>query len=70
MFFCVVIGAFALGNAMPSVQNFSQARGAAYALWKIIDTVTCFSSFLRKIDIINLGDDSNVNSVEIGRAHL
>ena len=45
MFFCVVIGAFALGNAMPSVQNFSQARGAAYALWEIIDTVTYFSYF-------------------------
>lgn len=40
VFFAVVIGAFALGNAAPNLQNFSVAKGAAYALWEIMDTVS------------------------------
>ena len=40
VFFSVVIGAFALGNAAPQLENFGTAQGAAYALWEIMDTVS------------------------------
>ena len=36
-FFCVLIGAWALGNAFPNLQKAAEARGAAYSLYKIID---------------------------------
>ncbi len=39
VFFCVLIGAFSLGNAGPNLQSFSVARGAAYAVYRIIDQV-------------------------------
>ena len=40
VFFSVLIGAFGIGNAAPNVQNFSQARGAAYTLYDIIKKVS------------------------------
>jgi len=39
VFFCVVFGAMALGNAAPSLQNIGTARGAAFTIWNIIDMV-------------------------------
>jgi hypothetical protein len=30
---------FSLGQAAPHLQSVAQAKGAAYGLWKIIDTV-------------------------------
>ena len=40
MFFGVVIGAFSIGNAAPNIQNFAESRGAAYAIFQIIDNVS------------------------------
>ncbi len=39
VFFCVLIGAFSLGNAAPNLQDFATARGAAYTIYNIIDQV-------------------------------
>ena len=39
VFFCVLIGAFAVGNAAPNLQDFANSRGAAYAIYHIIDSV-------------------------------
>ncbi|XP_033762473.1 LOW QUALITY PROTEIN: ATP-dependent translocase ABCB1-like [Pecten maximus] len=36
VFFSIVIGAFALGNAMPNLQAISTARGAAYMIYNLI----------------------------------
>lgn len=36
VFFSIVIGAFALGNAMPNLQALSTARGAAYMIYNLI----------------------------------
>ncbi len=36
---CVMFGAFALGNAAPNLQYLSTARGAAHAVYAIIDQV-------------------------------
>ncbi|KAK7110228.1 ATP-dependent translocase ABCB1-like isoform X2 [Littorina saxatilis] len=38
VFFSVLIGAFSLGNASPSMESFNSARGAAYVIFKLIDT--------------------------------
>ncbi|KAL8602924.1 hypothetical protein ACOMHN_062619 [Nucella lapillus] len=37
VFFSVLIGAFSLGNASPSIQSFNSARGAAYIVFQLID---------------------------------
>jgi len=37
VFFCVIIGAFALGNAAPNLQNVGAARGAAFVIWNLVD---------------------------------
>jgi ATP-binding cassette subfamily B (MDR/TAP) protein 1 len=42
VFFSVVIGAFSLGAGSPNVQDFANARGAAYAVYRIIDQVFLF----------------------------
>lgn len=39
VFFCVVFGAFAVGNAFPNLTNLQTAKGAAYVVYNIIDTV-------------------------------
>ena len=39
VFFAVNIAVFSLGQAAPQLQLLAQARGAAFELWKIIDTV-------------------------------
>jgi hypothetical protein len=33
------MGVFSLGQATPHLQSVAQAKGAAYALWQIVDTV-------------------------------
>ncbi|KAL8570376.1 hypothetical protein ACOMHN_035794 [Nucella lapillus] len=38
VFFCVLIGAFSLGNASPSVGSLAAAWGAAYVIFQMIDT--------------------------------
>lgn len=42
VFFCVMIGAFAMGNAGPNFQYFSTARGAAHKVYSIIDQVLSY----------------------------
>ncbi|XP_044534852.1 ATP-dependent translocase ABCB1-like [Gracilinanus agilis] len=37
VFFSVLIGAFSIGQASPSIEAFANARGAAYEVFKIID---------------------------------
>ena len=44
--FGVLIGAFSIGNAAPNIQNFATARGAAYAIYNIIDMVLIIRSVL------------------------
>ncbi|XP_075067977.1 ATP-dependent translocase ABCB1 isoform X2 [Mixophyes fleayi] len=39
VFFSVIIGAFSVGQTAPNIEAFSNARGAAYAIFNIIDNV-------------------------------
>lgn len=39
VFFAVLIGAFSLGNAAPSLQEFAVARGAAAFVFQVIDRI-------------------------------
>ena len=41
MFFGVLIGAFALGQAAPNAEAFSSALGAAGAIFEVIKRVSC-----------------------------
>ena len=45
VFFAVLIGAFALGQALPNLENLSAAAGASVNIFETIDLV-CFSFFL------------------------
>ena len=40
VFFCVIIGAFSIGNAFPNLSHLATARGAAYTVFEIIDAVS------------------------------
>ncbi|XP_033097909.1 ATP-dependent translocase ABCB1-like [Anneissia japonica] len=44
VFFCVMIGSFSLGNITPHLSSVATARGAAYALFEIIDNVPSIDS--------------------------
>ncbi|XP_035418388.1 ATP-binding cassette sub-family B member 5 [Cygnus atratus] len=37
VFFCVLVGAFSLGQAAPNLESVSNARGAAYEVYRIIN---------------------------------
>ena len=39
VFFCIVIGAFAIGTAAPNLEKITTARAAAYTIWNLIDRV-------------------------------
>ncbi|CAJ0964426.1 unnamed protein product [Ranitomeya imitator] len=45
VFFSVIIGAFAVGQTSPNIEAFSNARGAAYAVFNIIDNKPKIDSF-------------------------
>ncbi|XP_055974168.1 ATP-dependent translocase ABCB1 [Sorex fumeus] len=45
VFFSVLIGAFSIGQASPSIEAFANARGAAYEIFKIIDNKPNIDSF-------------------------
>ncbi|XP_007954825.2 ATP-dependent translocase ABCB1 [Orycteropus afer afer] len=45
VFFSVLIGAFSIGQATPSIEAFANARGAAYEVFKIIDNKPCIDSY-------------------------
>ncbi|XP_077979292.1 ATP-dependent translocase ABCB1-like [Glandiceps talaboti] len=44
VFFAVLIGAFSLGNAGPSIGDIAVARGAARKIWDIIDLIPSIDS--------------------------
>ncbi|XP_038611446.1 ATP-dependent translocase ABCB1 isoform X2 [Tachyglossus aculeatus] len=45
VFFSVLIGAFSIGQASPSIEAFANARGAAYEVFKIIDNEPKIDSY-------------------------
>ncbi|XP_074196785.1 ATP-dependent translocase ABCB1 isoform X2 [Rhinolophus sinicus] len=45
VFFSVLIGAFSVGQASPSIETFANARGAAYEIFKIIDNKPNIDSY-------------------------
>ncbi|XP_072507688.1 ATP-dependent translocase ABCB1 isoform X2 [Notamacropus eugenii] len=56
VFFSVLIGAFSIGQASPSIEAFANARGAAYGVFKIIDSnpnIDSYSTSGHKPDNIN-----------------
>lgn len=40
VFFSILVGAFSVGQAAPCIDAFANARGAAYAIFNIIDNVS------------------------------
>ncbi|XP_069318702.1 ATP-dependent translocase ABCB1 [Eulemur rufifrons] len=45
VFFSVLIGAFSIGQASPSIEAFANARGAAYEVFNIIDNEPSIDSY-------------------------
>ncbi|XP_058153055.1 ATP-dependent translocase ABCB1 isoform X2 [Dasypus novemcinctus] len=45
VFFSVLIGAFSVGQASPSIESFANARGAAYEIFNIIDNKPNIDSY-------------------------
>uniref|UniRef100_A0A803YIU4 ATP binding cassette subfamily B member 1 n=1 Tax=Meleagris gallopavo TaxID=9103 RepID=A0A803YIU4_MELGA len=45
VFFSVLIGAFSIGQTTPSIEAFANARGAAYAIFNIIDNEPQIDSY-------------------------
>ncbi|XP_012576422.1 PREDICTED: multidrug resistance protein 1 isoform X2 [Condylura cristata] len=45
VFFSVLIGAFSVGQATPSIEAFANARGAAYEIFNIIDNKPSIDSY-------------------------
>ncbi|XP_019363912.1 PREDICTED: multidrug resistance protein 1 [Gavialis gangeticus] len=45
VFFAILIGAFSVGQTAPSIEALANARGAAYAIFKIIDNEPQINSF-------------------------
>ncbi|KAK1334928.1 hypothetical protein QTO34_004500 [Cnephaeus nilssonii] len=45
VFFSVLIGAFSIGQASPSIEAFANARGAAHEIFKIIDNKPSIDSY-------------------------
>ncbi|XP_006891548.1 PREDICTED: multidrug resistance protein 1 [Elephantulus edwardii] len=45
VFFSVLIGAFSIGQASPSIEAFANARGAAYEVFRIIDNEPGIDSY-------------------------
>uniref|UniRef100_A0A7M4F350 ATP binding cassette subfamily B member 1 n=1 Tax=Crocodylus porosus TaxID=8502 RepID=A0A7M4F350_CROPO len=45
VFFAILLGAFGIGQTAPSIEAFATARGAAYAIFKIIDNEPEINSF-------------------------
>ncbi|XP_014643709.1 PREDICTED: multidrug resistance protein 1-like [Ceratotherium simum simum] len=56
VFFSVLIGAFSIGQASPNIEAFANARGAAYDIFRIIDSkpsIDSYSTSGHKPDNIN-----------------
>ncbi|CAF0852957.1 unnamed protein product [Adineta ricciae] len=67
VFFSIITAVFSLGQAAPHLQSLAQARGAAFALWNIIDTPSAISiddpNGIKKEDFVGEIKFSNVNFV-------
>ncbi|CAF0836926.1 unnamed protein product [Adineta ricciae] len=67
VFFSIITAVFSLGQAAPHLQSLAQARGAAFALWSIIDTPSAISiddpNGIKKEDFVGEIEFSNVNFV-------
>ncbi|CAF1309030.1 unnamed protein product, partial [Rotaria sordida] len=67
VFFSITTAVFNLGQAAPHLQLVAQARGAAYTLWKIIDTPSTITisnlNCIQKEDLIGDIKFSNVHFV-------
>ncbi|NXL60490.1 MDR1 protein, partial [Chordeiles acutipennis] len=48
VFFSVLMGAFSIGHTAPSIEAFASARGAAYAVFNIIDNEPQIDSYSEK----------------------
>ncbi|GAB5568501.1 phosphatidylcholine translocator ABCB4 isoform X1 [Prionailurus iriomotensis] len=48
VFFSILVGAFSVGQAAPCIDAFANARGAAYAIFNIIDNSPKIDSFSEK----------------------
>ncbi|XP_030879928.1 ATP-dependent translocase ABCB1 isoform X3 [Leptonychotes weddellii] len=64
VFFSVLIGAFSIGQASPSIEAFANARGAAYEIFKIIDNVCIDGQDIRAINVRHLREITGVVSQE------
>ncbi|KAK2157053.1 hypothetical protein NP493_1916g00030 [Ridgeia piscesae] len=49
--YCVMTGAFSIGSAAPNIQAFSAARGAAAAIFNIIDQIVLDGIDIQDIDV-------------------
>ncbi|XP_078094662.1 ATP-dependent translocase ABCB1-like isoform X2 [Mustelus asterias] len=45
IFFCVTFGTFSIGQTAPYIEAFSNARGAAFAIYKILDEKSAIDGF-------------------------
>ncbi|XP_067859774.1 ATP-dependent translocase ABCB1-like [Heptranchias perlo] len=45
IFFCVTFGTFSIGQTAPYIEAFSNARGAAYEIYKILDEKSAIDNF-------------------------
>ncbi|GCC29142.1 hypothetical protein chiPu_0007579 [Chiloscyllium punctatum] len=45
IFFCVTFGTFSIGQTAPYIEAFSNARGAAYEIYKILDEKSAIDGF-------------------------
>lgn len=57
VFFAVLIGAFFMGQGGPNFEAFAAARGAAFAVYRIIDRIPKIDVFAEKQGIENRGAD-------------
>jgi len=46
VFFCIVLGTFAIGTIAPNLESVGTARGAAYMIWELIDRVCAIMRML------------------------
>ena len=60
----MIIGAFSIGNAFPNLSHLATARGAAYTVFEIIDTVSM--SFVISLwnDILKFFNNATVADIE------
>ncbi|CAM2704626.1 unnamed protein product [Rotaria socialis] len=66
VFFSMITAMFGLGQAAPHLQSVAQARGAAYILWKIIDTPSKISCDSKK----QIQSDDIMGDIKFSNVHF